>query len=176
MPEPEGGWYGPRSVAVAPDGTVAVSDTGHKRVALISFSGGVPTIATIGREGSALGEFVEPVGLAWLDNRRLLVCDTGNRRLQVVDRTGRPLGSVGLPGAWSDFYSRPQAAVLDGDRVLATDVPGQALWLIEGGTPRKIDLAADGITPSGLAVSGETLFLSDLEGRVWIFALPQLTR
>jgi DNA-binding beta-propeller fold protein YncE len=173
MPEPEGGWYGPRSVAVAPDGTVAVSDTGHKRVALISSSGGVPTVATIGREGSALGEFVEPVGLAWLDNQRLLVCDTGNRRLQVVDRTGRPLGSVGLPEAWSDFYSRPQAVVLDGDRVLATDVPGQALWLVEGGVPRRIDLAVDGITPSGLAVDGGTLFLSDLEGRVWAFALPQ---
>ena len=174
MPEPEDGWYGPRSVAVAPDGTVAVSDTGHKRVALISFSGGAPTVETIGREGSAPGEFIEPVGLAWLDNRRLLVSDTGNRRLQVVDRTGRPLGSVSLPEAWSDYYSRPQAVVLDRDRVLVTDVPGQALWLIEGGTPQRIDLAADGITPSGLAVSGGTLYLADLEGRVWAFALPPL--
>ena len=164
MPEPEDGWYGPRSVAVAPDGTVAVSDTGHKRVALISFSGGAPTVETIGREGSAPGEFVEPVGLAWLDNQRLLVCDTGNRRLQVVDRTGRPLGSVGLPEAWSDFYSRPQAVVLDGDRVLVTDVPGQALWLVEGGAPRRIDLAPEGITPSGLAVSGGSCILPISKG------------
>ena len=97
---------GPRSVAVAPDGTVAVSDTGHKRVALISFAGGAPTIATFGSEGPAPGEFIEPVGLTWLDNERLLVCDTGNRRLQVVDRAGRPLTVVSLPDAWSDFYSR----------------------------------------------------------------------
>ena len=32
-----------------------------------------------------LGELVEPVGLVWLDNQRLVVCDTGNRRLQVLD-------------------------------------------------------------------------------------------
>jgi len=173
LPAPQDGWYGPRSVAVAPDGTVAVSDTGHKRVALISFSGGAPTIATIGREGSAPGEFVEPVGLTWLDNQRLLVCDTGNRRLQIVDRTGRPQASVPLPEAWSDFYSRPQIVALDEDRWLVTDVPAQSLWLVEGGRARKVDLAGDGITPSGLAVSDGTLYVSDLDGRVWALALPK---
>ena len=132
LPAPDDGWYGPRSVAVAPDGTVAVSDTGHKRVALISFARGAPSITTIGREGSAPGEFVEPVGLTWLDNQRLLVCDTGNRRLQVVDRAGRPL-VVPLPDAWSDFYSRPQLVALDDDRWLVTDVPAQSLWLVARG-------------------------------------------
>ncbi len=173
LPAPEDGWYGPRSVAVAPDGTVAVSDTGHKRVALITFAGGAPTIATIGSEGSAAGEFVEPVGLTWLDNERLLVCDTGNRRLQVVDRAGRPLAVVPLPGAWSDFYSRPQAVALAEDRWLVTDVPAQSLWLVEGSEARQVDLTADGITPSGLAVSDGTLYVSDLDGRVWALALPQ---
>ncbi|MDX2436036.1 MAG: TIGR03663 family protein [Acidobacteriota bacterium] len=172
LPEPEGGWYGPRSVAVAPDGTVAVSDTGHKQVALISFSGGAPTIATFGREGSAPGEFVEPVGLTWLDNRRLLICDTGNKRLQVVDRAGRSLEIVALPDAWSDFYSRPQVVALDDDRWLVTDVPAQSLWLVDGDSVRKLDLAMDGITPSGLAVGDGTLFVADLDGRVWAMRLP----
>ena len=173
LPDPEGGWYGPRSVAVAPDGTVAVSDTGHKRVALISFAGGAPTIATIGREGSAPGEFIEPVGLTWLDNERLLLCDTGNHRLQVVDRTGRPLAMVSLPDAWSDFYSRPQLVALDEDRWLVTDVPAQSLWLVEEGNVRQVDLTTDGITPSGLAVNDGTLYVSDLDGRVWALALPK---
>ncbi len=173
LPDPDGGWYGPRSVAVAPDGTVAVSDTGHKRVALISFAGGAPAVLTIGSEGSAPGEFVEPVGLTWLDNERLVVCDTGNRRLQVVDRAGRPLSVVSLPDAWSDFYSRPQLVALDENRWLVTDVPAQALWLIEGGEARKLELAADGITPSGLAASDGVLYVSDLDGRVWAFSLPK---
>jgi len=172
LPEPEGGWYGPRSVAVAPDGTVAVSDTGHKQVALISFSGGAPTIATFGREGSAPGEFVEPVGLTWLDNRRLLICDTGNKRLQVVDRSGRSLEIVALPDAWSDFYSRPQVVALDDDRWLVTDVPARSLWLVDGDSVRKLDLAMDGITPSGLAVGDGKLVVADLDGRVWAMRLP----
>lgn len=173
LPAPEDGWYGPRSVAVAPDGTVAVADTGHKRVALISFSGGEPTVATIGREGSAPGEFVEPVGLTWLDNRRLLVCDTGNHRLQVVDREGRPLATVALPDAWADFYSRPQVVALDGERWLVTDVPAQSLWLVEDGSVRTINLAADGITPAGLAFADGTLYVSDLDGGIWAIGLPR---
>jgi hypothetical protein len=167
LPEPEEGWYGPRAVAVAPDGAIAVSDTGHKRVVLFTFSGGAPRIEIIGREGAAAGELSEPVGLAWLDNRRLLVCDTGNRRLQVFDRRGRALEEVALPGAWSDFYSRPQALALAPERWLVTDVPARALWLVDHGVPRRVDLGSAGITPSGLAQSGDMLALADLDGRVW---------
>jgi sugar lactone lactonase YvrE len=172
LPAPVDGWYGPRSVSVAPDGTVAVADTGHKRVALVSFSGGAPSVVTIGGEGSDPGEFIEPVGLTWLDNRRLLVCDTGNHRLQVVDRTGRALEVVALPDAWSDFYSRPQVVALGEDFWLVTDVPAKALWLINGGSVREVHLAEDGITPSGLAVGDGTLFVADLAGRVWAIGLP----
>lgn len=171
LPDPDQGWYGPRAVAVAPDGTVAVADTGHKRVVLFSFAGGEPRTAIVGREGAAPGELSEPVGLAWLDNRRLLVCDTGNRRLQVLDREGRALAVVPLPGAWSDFYSRPQAVVLDPGRWLVTDVPGRALWLVEDGAPRRLELGPEGITPSGLAVGPGRLFLTDLQGRVWALLL-----
>jgi len=172
LPAPENGWYGPRSVAVAPDGAGAVSDTGHKRIVLITSAGGAPKLSTIGREGSAPGEFVEPVGATWLDDERLIVCDTGNRRLQVVDRAGTPRVAVALPDAWSDFYSRPQVVALDSGRWLATDVPARSLWLVEGGRPRQLDLSADNITPSGLAVSDGRLYMADLGGRVWVLDLP----
>jgi sugar lactone lactonase YvrE len=156
---------------VAPDGTVAVADTGHKRVVLFSAAGGEPRAAVIGRAGAAAGELEEPVGLAWLDSRRLLVCDTANRRLQVLDRDGRPLAAVALPEAWGDFYSRPQALALAPERWLVTDAPARALWLVEGGSPRRIALGAEGITPSGLARAGDTLYVADLGGRVWALEL-----
>jgi sugar lactone lactonase YvrE len=171
LPEPEGGWYGPRAVAVAPDGTIAVTDTGHKRVVLFSAAGGAPRAAAIGRAGAAPGELEEPVGLAWLDNGRLLVCDTANRRLQVLDREGSPRAVVELPEAWPDFYSRPQALALDPERWLVTDAPARALWLVEGGSARRIELGPEGITPGGLARSGDTLFVADLGGRVWALDL-----
>jgi sugar lactone lactonase YvrE len=172
LPQPEDGWYGPRAVAVSADGTVAVADTGHKRIVLVSGGGEKPKVETIGREGSAPGELVEPVGVTWIDRRRLLVCDTGNRRLQVFDREGNAVAEVPLPEAWTDFYSRPQVLALAEDRWLVTDTPAKSLWLVEDGLPRKIDLEEAGIVPSGLALHGDTLYVADLGSRVWAFELP----
>jgi len=150
---------------------VAVADTGHKRIVLIS-GGGTPKIETIGREGSGLGELIEPVGVTWLDRRRLLICDTGNHRLQVLDRRGTALAEVSLPGAWTDFYSRPQILALAENRWLVTDAPGRSLWLVEDGVAQQIDLADADIQPSGLARYGDTLYVADLGSRVWAFTLP----
>ena len=171
LPEPPDGWYGPRAVAVAEDGTVAVADTGHKRIVLIS-GGGEPKIETIGREGAGPGELVEPVGVTWLDSRRLLVCDTGNHRLQVLDRRGNALADVALPGAWTDFYSRPQILALAENQWLVTDTPARSLWLVEDGVVQQIDLTDAGIQPSGLARYGDTLYVADIGSRVWAFQLP----
>jgi hypothetical protein len=150
-----------------------VADTGHKRVVLLSFAGGAPRLETNGSEGSGPGQFVEPVGLAWLDESRLLVCDTGNRRLQVLDRRGEQLREVALPEAWSDFYSRPQVVVLEPTRWLVTDVPARGLWLVEGDRVRFIDLTEANITPSGVAHSENILYLADLLSGVWAFHLEE---
>jgi len=112
------------------------------------------------------------VGVTWLDRQRLLVCDTGNRRLQVLDRSGRALAVVPMPDAWIDFYSRPQILALAEDRWLATDTPAKSLWLVKDGVPQKIDLTEADIVPSGLALHGDTLYVSDLGSKVWAFELP----
>lgn len=165
LPEPEGGWYGPRGLAVSPRGRLAVSDTGNKRVVLIS--PGATRMEIWGSPGGGPGELVEPVGLAFLDEERLLVCDTGNRRLQVL--TGPQVTSVAvpLPGTWTDFYSRPQVAVLAPDRWLASDTPAGGLVEVVGGEVRRHELRGDEIEPTGLAVQGSTLWLGDRRGWVW---------
>ena len=173
LPEPEEGWYGPRAVAVAADGTIAVSDTGRKRIVLIGFKGGAPQIEIIGGEGSGPGELLEPVGVVWLDRNRLLVCDTANRRLQIFARSGAFVEEIALPEAWSDFYSRPQVVALDARRWLVTDVPARSLWLIDDGVAQKIDLTDAGIVPTGLALRGNTLFVADQNARVWVLVLAQ---
>jgi sugar lactone lactonase YvrE len=172
LPVPLDGWYGPRSVGVASDGTIAAADTGHQRIVLISAAAGAPQVETIGGNGSGPGELVEPVGITWLDDERILVCDTGNRRLQILDRRGQALEVVNLPEAWSDFYSRPQVVELSDNRWLVTDVSARSLWLVEDGTAREIDLGEAGIIPTGLARDGDTLYLADLNSRVWVLDLP----
>ncbi|HSL17671.1 MAG TPA: flippase activity-associated protein Agl23 [Methylomirabilota bacterium] len=172
LPEPEGGWYGPRGVAVAPDGTIAVTDTGNKRVVLYEPGAGADfAVRTLGGPGEGPGQLSEPVGVAWLGDDRLAVCDTGNRRLQVLGRDGAVRAVVELGEAWADFYSRPQVVDLGGGRLLLTDTPASSLWLVEGGAVTKLDLAADGIAPTGLARLGSTLALADASGRVWLLEL-----
>jgi len=167
LPDAPGGWYGPRGVAVAADGTVAVSDTGSKRV--VAFARGAAQVWTWGKAGTAPGELEEPVGLAWIDNDRLLVCDTGNRRVQVLDREGRALRVVELPAAWSDFYARPQVAVIAEDLWVVTDPPAESLFLVRGETVTQLDLGGDGIQPAGVAWHEGKLYLSDLNRRLWVF-------
>jgi hypothetical protein len=171
LPVPGEGWYGPRGIAVAEDGTVAVADTGNKRVALYNVRGGEVAARLIGGAGSETGQLVEPVGVAWDGPDRLVVCDTGNRRLQALDRDGAAVEVVALPDAWAEFYSRPQVAVVAPGVWVASDTPGSALWVVRDGTPRRVDLAEAGIAPTGVAAGAGALYVADLNGRVWIFVL-----
>ncbi len=173
LPEPDGGWYGPRAVAVGPEGQVAVSDTGNKRI--VFFDAGLNLVGTLGRAGSAPGQLEEPVGLAWVDERSVLVCDTGNRRLQVLGLDGSAREIVELPEAWPQLLSRPQVAVLGARRWLVTDPPRRALWLVEDGKAREIDLGDSELAPSGVAWrdTGPTLAVSDLRGRVWLMEVAR---
>lgn len=170
-PPPEG-WFGPRSLAVSAAGWIAVADTGHKRLVLYPPDLGSPAVLSTGR---GWGGLVEPGGVAWLDDATLVVCDTGNRRILALGRDGVLRREVPLPAAWSDFYSRPQIAVLPGGRWLASDTPANALWLV-GPDDRvvRLDLAAAGLAPTGVAYDGARgrLHLGDLSGRVWEVEVP----
>jgi len=163
LPAPAGGWYGPRSVTVAPDRAIAVSDTGNRRVALLTVDRGREAVELL---GAGLG-LLEPVGVAWLD-ADLLVCDSGNRRLLTVSRGGRTIAEARLDRAWSEPYSRPQVAVLPGGGRLVTDPPAGRLWLLGDGGARPLELAGDGIVPTGVAASGGTVAVADRGGRVWL--------
>ncbi len=164
------GWYGPRGIAVHQDGRVAISDTGHKRIAVADPT--MPDVHIIGSAGPEPGKFDEPVGITWVGDH-LLVADTGNHRLQLLDTTGQVQRIVPLPDAWPDYYSRPQVVAIQQNVWLATDLPNAGLWIIRDSQVHFIDLSTDGIQPSGLAWDEHTntLYLSDLGGRLWQFQL-----
>lgn len=138
---------------------------------LYTTAGGEVRVNLVGTEGSGPGQFVEPVGLAWLDEDHLVVADTGNHRLQVLRSDGEFSAEVALPDAWPDFYSRPQIAAVAPDFWVVSDTPGQKLWIVRRGGVEGVSLAAEGISPTGVAVAGQSLYVADLGGKIWVFDL-----
>ena len=112
------GFWGPRGIAVSPDGkTVYVTDTGNKRV--VSFDSSGKELTAWGKEGSKPGELIEPVGIAVNADGQVVVADTGNHRVQVFDPQGKFMREFTVYG-WDEFYSEPYLAMLGGD-VVVTD-------------------------------------------------------
>ncbi len=95
------GLYGPRSVAVAPDRTVWVSDTGNNRVQ--HFDSDLNLLGSTGTKGSGSGEFQGPMSVAVGESGAVYVADVGNRRIVVLKPDGDldrafPFPGWGQPG------------------------------------------------------------------------------
>lgn len=82
--ESSGALWGPRDVVVLSDGNVLVTDTGNKRLRLYDAQGN--HLSDYGEYGFDLGQFDEPVGLAYDASRDIIyVADTWNQRVQVLE-------------------------------------------------------------------------------------------
>jgi tripartite motif-containing protein 71 len=89
----------PSDVAVAPDGTIYVADSGNNRIQ--SFDAAGTYLGQWGGEGSGAGQFIHPLGVAVTpDGRAVYVADTDNDRIQVFCVTARTAGerSGGVDG------------------------------------------------------------------------------
>jgi len=125
---------GPRGIAVAPDGTIYVSDTKNHRIRVIR-PGAVSTLAGgmagADAQGFADGRgsasrFWRPMGIAIEPNGNLLVADSWNMRLREVTPAGLVStwagnGQRGVqdgPGASANLYYPMAVAVLPGGDAL----------------------------------------------------------
>jgi DNA-binding beta-propeller fold protein YncE len=158
------GFWGPRSIAVAPNGAIFVADTGNKRI--LAYDPGGQKLLTFGGEGSEPGKLVEPVGLAVEPQGKILyVADTGNHRVQSFDLEGKFLGVWNVFG-WKEFYSEPYLAV-HADTIWMTDSFNHRVNAYDSlGALKKSISGAVGVTldrPTGIAVASDgRVFVSDL--------------
>jgi DNA-binding beta-propeller fold protein YncE len=158
-------FYGPRQIAVDPDGDLLVSDTGNKR--LLKFTADGDFIQQVGGAGSSANQYLEPVGLAVDAKGNVYVADTWNQRIQKLDADLSYVAQWPVLGWESQLPSnKPCLAVDSAGNVYATgpdyhwvvkfDVSGKvsAVWGQFGSDMSSMNV------PSGIAV--------DTEGQVYV--------
>jgi tripartite motif-containing protein 71 len=118
------GFYGPRGVALAPDGAVYVSDTGNGRIVRLA-AGSEPRVLVDRAWLRA------PVGIAVDRQGEIYVADPGAQQLAVFDREGRPLRRWAVDEWRAGARMEPALGVGPDDVVWATDPAGGRVLLFD---------------------------------------------
>jgi len=114
-----GSFNRPEGVAVGPDGSVYVADTGNNRIVKLSPAGAV--LNQWGQTGGANGEFRGPTGIGIDAAGNIYVADTNNNRIEVFDANGAWLSGWGSRGVAAGQLSQPTALAVgcEGDVYVA---------------------------------------------------------
>ncbi|MCC6144146.1 MAG: hypothetical protein IT368_10095, partial [Candidatus Hydrogenedentes bacterium] len=96
----------PRGLALAPDGSVVVADSGNSRVQRFTADG--QFLDELGTEGSALGQFNLPHDVAVDEDGLVYVIETRNNRVQVLDADLQPIFAFGAAGGGPGQLSAPE--------------------------------------------------------------------
>ena len=168
-----GNFEKPRDIAVAPDGTIYIADTGNHRIQHLSAKGDVLHIwgyfADSSQTDAPGGSFYEPWGIAVGPEGNVFVADTWNHRLQKFTPEGefiREWGYFGQAETGTAFWGPRDILVDDEGRVFITDTGNKRVvvftsdgeFLTAFGTAGLLEGQFD--EPVGLAI--------DADGRIYV--------
>jgi hypothetical protein len=180
---PEARFSTPSALALDVDGTLYVADTGNNAIRRITPDGRVTTYAGDGtpgyRDGAATSaQFNGPIGIAIDRDGRVIVADTYNDRIRIIDRAGTVAtlaGGGGGPG-WTDgpaptaqFHTPSGVAVLPSGDVIIADTGNGAIRTISRGvvtTPPWTSVEGL-LRPVGIAADATgDVYVTDDRGRI----------
>jgi DNA-binding beta-propeller fold protein YncE len=169
------GLYGPRKVAIGPDDSIYVVDSGRNRI--VKFSPAGQVLATLGSGGSGDGQFKGLTSVA-IDSatNRVYAADPINSRIQVFDSDGKfltkwPVPEWGQPLGFEDLAidsdtGRLYASSAHMNTVFVFDLQGNRLGTLTPRLPDKLE------GPSALALAkGKLLVLNSGSARVCVIDL-----
>ncbi len=178
-PNGQGAFFGPRDIAVGPEGALYVTDTGNKRVQVFDPEGRF--LREFGGRGRAPGQLEEPVGVAVSSEGEVYVADFWNQRVQVFSLLGEPLRQWQI-GGWDvnnveekpflslDEAGRVHVSTSSNHRVLVFDAGGSFLWSAGGLSQQGGSL----LFPMGVAAGDGVLIVTDAHSsRAVIFGFTE---
>jgi DNA-binding beta-propeller fold protein YncE len=127
----------PWGIAVDGDGNIYVADTFNHRIQKFDstgnflFSWGTPGVSTEpGNERNTT--FFGPRAIVIDTLGRLLVSDTGNKRIQIFDREGNYLAQFGHPGTGNGDFNEPVGVAVDsGGNIYVADTWNQRIEVFD---------------------------------------------
>lgn len=130
--QPAGTFCEPWGVAVAPDGSLFVSDTWNHRIQKFSPTGEFIKAWGYFGQAEAPDAFYGPRGLATDAQGRLYVVDTGNKRIVIFDSNGNFITEFGSAGVDVGQFDEPVGIALDGEgNIYITDTWNQRVQVFQ---------------------------------------------
>ncbi|CAH3161694.1 unnamed protein product, partial [Pocillopora meandrina] len=117
-------------IAVNKKGQIAlVDDEGH---CVYVFDKDGKCVSKIGSQGEEQGQFEQPKGVSYLNDKEILVADFGNDRIQHIDiQTGTVLKSFGQLGSGKGELNGPYDVCLDDEeRIVVTECGNHRIQVI----------------------------------------------
>ncbi|MCB2179969.1 TIGR03663 family protein [bacterium] len=161
---------GAKGIAVAPDNSLYVADTGNNRILHIGTD--YQILNAWGTEGSEPGQFNQPWGITVDPDSFVYVTDTWNHRVQKFTAEGAFIttwGTYGLTDATDTFWGPRGIAVNNQGNILITDTGNKRVLVFNSDGEFIQEFGTTGYQlgefdePVGLAVSpiDNTLFVAD---------------
>ena len=156
--------YNPRGIALGPQNTLYIADTGHNRIRKVGPDG---TITTVAGGGAALGDggvataarLSRPSDVTVAPDGTLYIADSGHRRIRMVTPAGTisTIAGNGDTGTWNEGDSATSTAIAR-PRSIAIDPTSSAVYFTERARHRVARITPGGslVTAAGTGKAGSS--------------------